>query len=246
MRGWRDAGRLLMALAVAGFGAVVIVFGDLGLIWESPAVAHRAVLAEVGGGLLLVVGLALLLPARAAAVAGLALLGLLLAKVTILCIPALVRGPAVPLNWYAPGEALAWAAGAMVFAASRGGRLTRLARYVLGVALIPIGLSHFFYLKTTAALVPPWLPLGPDWAMATGACHLAAGLALLVGIVPRLAVRLEAAMMGLFTLLVWVPAVATKPSIADDWSELCISAALTAAAWAVAANLSARPANARR
>jgi uncharacterized membrane protein len=44
------------------------------------------------------------------------------------------------------------------------------------LALIPLGLSHFVYVKLTAPLVPGWLPYHTGWAYLTGAAHLAAAL----------------------------------------------------------------------
>jgi hypothetical protein len=57
--------------------------------------------------------------------------------------------------------------------------------YVFAAALPPIGLSHLLYADATAQLVPSWLPLRHGWAYVTGAGHVAAGVAIVLGIVPR-------------------------------------------------------------
>ena len=101
-------------------------------------------------------------------------------------------------------------------------------------ALIPIGLSHIVYVKDTADLVPAWLPFRPVWAYLTGAAHIAAGLGVLFSVVPRLAATLEAAMIGLFTLLVWIPAIAAAPTTRLPWTAFFISWVIGAAAWLVA------------
>jgi hypothetical protein len=65
---------------------------------------------------------------------------------------------------------------------------------------------------------------------------MAAGAAMLVGAWARLAATLSAAQMGIFTLLIWAPAVAAPGAGADAWSEAVISWTLTAAGAVVAAS----------
>jgi uncharacterized membrane protein len=115
-----------------------------------------------------------------------------------------------------------------------GDRGVRVARLLYGLALIPFGLAHFMYVKQTAALVPRWLPAEMMWAYATGATFLAAAFAVLVNVRGRLAAALSALQIGCFTLLVWVPVIASGSANAFQWSEFGISSALTAGAWVVA------------
>ena len=57
----------------------------------------------------------------------------------------------------------------------------RIARYLLGAALIYAGVGHFTFSRLAfQAQVPPWLPLDPDFVvLASGAVEIALGLALI-------------------------------------------------------------------
>jgi uncharacterized membrane protein YphA (DoxX/SURF4 family) len=81
----------------------------------------------------------------------------------------------------------------------------------------------------------------------TGLCHIAGGIGIIVWVLPRLAAILEAIMMSLFGLLVWVPTFWTQPRPQwatppeNQWSELVVNLVLAAAAWIVATSLKDRP-----
>jgi uncharacterized membrane protein len=119
-------------------------------------------------------------------------------------------------------------------------RAVRIAQLVFGAALIPFGLAHFVYLDQTAPLVPAWLPFHTGWAYFTGAAQIAAGFGVLLGIYPRLAAAMEAAMLSAFTGLVWIPAILAAPTKQFVWSEFTISWAISAGAWVVAASMWSR------
>jgi uncharacterized membrane protein YphA (DoxX/SURF4 family) len=116
----------------------------------------------------------------------------------------------------------------------RGGRGVRLARSLYGVALPFFGLHHFVDLAGAAEAVPAWLPFGLGWAFLTGVGHVAAGIAILLGIVPRLAARLEAAMVTAFVVLVHVTGVIAAPRDSLQWTMLVVASAIGAAGWVVA------------
>jgi hypothetical protein len=59
----------------------------------------------------------------------------------------------------------------------------------------------------------------------------------LLGILPRLAARLEAAMIGVFTALVWLPGVVATPTNRLQWTAMLMSWIIAAAAWVVAEGL---------
>jgi uncharacterized membrane protein YphA (DoxX/SURF4 family) len=107
-------------------------------------------------------------------------------------------------------------------------------------------LAHFAYADYTASMVPTWLPERLGLAYLTGIGHVAAGLGIVIGILPRLAATLEAIMMSLFGLLVWVPSLfaqpppkwATPPQ--NQWSEIVVTLLLAVSAWIVATSLQDR------
>ena len=69
-----------------------------------------------------------------------------------------------------------------------GSRRTRSARTMLGVRVYGTGVEHFGYaFKETSNMVPGWIPGGRRfWAAATGVAHLAAGAAILSGVLGSL------------------------------------------------------------
>ena len=82
-------------------------------------------------------------------------------------------------------------------------------------------------------------------AYATGTGHAAAGLAILLGIRPRLAATLEALMMSSFVVLLHVPSLWAKPApdwapvARIEWIALYWASALAGSAWIIARSLRA-------
>jgi len=245
----REIGRGLFAVSFAVLGALLIGFHNFAKVWPPlalPRGSWHGLLAILCGAILLVNGLALCLP-RTARLSALILAGFLLLRM-LLEVPRIVAHPLTEANWYAVSESLVFAAGAWtIFSTAPGGGFlakfgsARFGQWLFALALPAIGLSHFFYLGQTTPLIPRWLPHHVALAYFTGAAHIAAGVGILSGVAKRLAATLEAVMVSLFTVLVWVPMVAAAPGKLFDWSELCVSAAITGAAWAVAGSLQSAP-----
>src|SRR5262249_36643634 len=126
----------------------------------------------------------------------------------------------------------AWAKRWLRFATGHNG--VRIARVLYALALIAFGLSHFFHLHLTAPLVPEWLGCPVGWAYFTGCTYLAAALAILTGVLARLAAALTALQMGLFAVLVWAPRAVAGDLSAVQWGGVVGTFALTAAAWVLA------------
>ena len=247
--------RVFFALGLIGLGVVSLVYGDFALQWQPvPAwVPGRTLLAYLSGAVLILGG-AGLLSRRTAALSSAVVFVYSLLWVLLLKVPHVVVAPQLEFNWLGLGEIAVILAGAWVlFAAEPRGEMEssrlkfatgeagmRMAQLLFGVALIPVGLSHFVYAKETIGFVPAWLPFRPGWAYLTGAGHIAAGLGVLVGFVPRLAALLEAGMIGVFTALVWVPLLVTAPASQLNWTGFLISWTIAAAAWVVAGSFKSK------
>jgi uncharacterized membrane protein len=120
----------------------------------------------------------------------------------------------------------------------------RVARGLFGAACLVYGIAHFAYAAYSLPFVPTWLPARVPLLYATGVFHAAAGAALIIGILPRLAARLEATMIILFGVLVWLPSYFVNPTpkwagnLQNQWSETIVTFLLAGVAFLIAESLS--------
>lgn len=241
-------GSHVFGLSAVALGLVGLIWGDFANVWQPvPAtVPHRALFAYIYAALLLLAGVALQF--RPAARVG------AIALAVLYCLPAALWArrvfefPGMIGTWGGLAEELALIAAAIaifVFLTERpsgAAKLaSRIAAVVFGFCFITIGAEHFLALKETAAMVPHWIPPnGRFWAMFTGSAHVIAGLAIISGVLALVAARLLTAMIVVFGVLVWLPAVYAQPHVHMMWSANAINFALLAAAWAMADSIAAR------
>ena len=240
--------RALFAAVMIGLGIIGLIYGNSALIWEPirktlpgrPVIIYLCAVIEIGSGIGLLLRPSVILACRV-------LFPFLLLWMALLKLPGLFLAPHVMVSWEAFGEIAATSAGGWCLFAAHAGTWEqwhlkfaigesgiRAARLLLVAALPMIGLSHFVYHDLTASLVPKWMRFPLGWTYLTGAGSLAAAAGMLFGVYPRLAANLEAAMLWIITLLVWVPRVASMPRDQGDWTEFFISSAIATGTWVVA------------
>ena len=242
-----SASHVDFALVMIGLGILGLIKGDFVAVWQPvpKGVPAREVLVYFAALVSLASGIGLLVRNTAALAARVLLASLLLWfllwRIYPLFIATFVEGTWsmghtlvmeaavwVLFVWFATD----WDQQRLRFAT--GDKGLRIARVLFAIGLIPFGYAHFAFVKRTAEMVPGWLPGHLFWAYFTGITFIVAAVAVIIGVFARLAVALTALQMGLFTLLVWVPRVATGTLNAFEWGEVVASVALTAAAWVVA------------
>jgi uncharacterized membrane protein len=253
-------GHALFGTSVAGIALLCLVCGNFApMVDPLPASFPWATAWEFALGALLLAASAGLFFARTALasiwVVGVCELGWAVARARPLFGKFLTVS-----SWYGLAEALGPLMGAWtlyaVFRRQRGfptgkahdgDRALHVTRRIFGAACVVYGAAHFAYATYTAAMVPAWLPAPMGLVYFTGACHAAAGLGLLFGILPRLMVTLEAAMICVFGVVVWLPSFFLQPmppwapSRQVQWSETLLTFLLAASAWIIAASLQSAP-----
>jgi uncharacterized membrane protein YphA (DoxX/SURF4 family) len=231
-------------LAAILLGLPALILGDFAAMGlpVPPATPGYPILLYASATLLVLAGLALQLR-RTALPASLALTLFFAVTLLILHVPQVAAAPATWVSYEGVAEMLAMTlGGALAFAATadgpRAARLRRIAPYLFGACLVVFGISEFVYARFTAAMVPAWLPPSQlFWVWATGGAQIATGLAVLSGVLDRLAAILLTFMYLIFGLLVHLPRVIADPHSAGAWGEHGVNLVLAGAAWLLADTL---------
>jgi uncharacterized membrane protein len=229
------------------YGVAAIMMGVAGLLWADfatgglriPATLPGRVLLAYAVGVLLIAGGVLINWRRvwgAALLAAIFGIGFLLVDLVPLVMHASMFD-----YWEAIAEPLALTMAGLIAFAAPSSRLSRIATYVFGACLLVFGTAHFVFAKFSATFVPSYLPPNQMfWVYLTGVAAIAAGLALLSGILALLAARLLTVMYVLFGILVHTPIVLGPHPNHGNWIEFMVNLALAGAAWIVADTLAAR------
>jgi len=239
--------RVVFALTLVGLGMIGLIGGGFGPGWEPvpESLPARQGLAYLCDLIYLGCGIGLLLQ-PAAKVAARVLFIFLLLWLVVLRLPWLVIDPQVNTWWPASSTSIILAVAWMLYASLADDRAegdrgffvgeagVRVARIIFGLGLIPIGLAHFLYLEATAPLVPEWLIWPVFWSYFTGAAFIAAGLGVIIGVLPRLATALVTLQLFLLTFVVWTPRIIAGTMSPFQWNEFVVSILLTVCAWVVA------------
>jgi uncharacterized membrane protein len=244
MPGLVRLGRVLLGAGVISLGVIGIIFKDFMLEWsQAPAwlPAHTA-FAYLHGAILIVCGVALLLgkSVRPAAL----LLGVVWLIWALLCVPLVIatwRGRAG-----LEAELLGMTSGIFLLAVLSTPTVNRtqvlVCQYAFGLCMPVYGLVHFLYPAAVASWVPGWLPGHLFWAYFTGVAHCAAGVAILTGVLARLATKLFAIMISLWIFLMHIERVAATPHDRHEWTTLFIAVVICGAAWVLAGSYTESPA----
>jgi len=241
-------GTILFSFGLGGLGVLTLIYDDFAMAWQPvpPWVPHREILAYLSGALLLCCSGGAFFRLTAS-LATLVLTLFVFSWLLLLQVPRVASDPSNEGMWLGFGETLLLGSGGWVLfvsgAIDEGGHWGRFVpgephlragRLIFAAALPLIGLSHFSYSALTASMVPAWLPGHLFFAYLTGAGHIAAGVGILLGLLPGLAASLEATMITLFVLLLHLPGITSHPRDRLQWTMFFIATAYAGSAWAVA------------
>jgi hypothetical protein len=232
-------GRIVFGASAILFGVVLGIWHDVDA-WQSLHRILRLPMGDVIGDVLmvaLIVGSVLLIATRAVRI-GAGIVIVVLAICSIACIPGIFAAPKIYAQYGSFFEQFSILSGAIALYAaseldpSRAATLNTVARIGYGLSVVSFTLMQAIYFGVTAGFVPKWIPPNQTfWAGLTTVAFALAAIAILLNIRARLALALTAAMIAIFGLLVWVPALVAHPQSHNNWSEFALNLMIMAAAW---------------
>jgi len=232
MPGLAKLGRYFFALAVLGFGLILL----LHLI--SPAipaggfpfmVTGRFWAWIIGGGFVVTgVGMAIEKHAKWSAML---LGGVMFLRTAIVCVPGVFATPRNPNAWGGVFELLGVCGIALVIA---GGPMAKLGQVFFAVPLVGFGIQHFMYASFVANLVPSWIPGRLFWAYFVGVALCASAISILTGIYVRVACVLLGLMFFSWVLILHLPRAFASPHTGPEWTSTFNALAMAGGALIIA------------
>jgi uncharacterized membrane protein len=244
-------GRTFYAIAMLGFGALHLGYGDFVtrvVPWWPAAIPGRTLWAYALGVLLVLAGGALLVDRRTVTVAALLGTGFLISFL-LLGVPFAADDSPLGGRWTVAAKALALSGGgflvarASTVAADRGTsrsdgvlqRIWLLGPWFFAGFLVLCGVQHFIHVAFVVTLVPAWIPGALFWTYGAGVALIAGGLGLLVPATARLAGLLSGVMIFSWVFLVHIPrAAGTFPETTGETTAVFEAVAMSGIAWLAA------------
>jgi uncharacterized membrane protein YphA (DoxX/SURF4 family) len=242
-------GGYIYGLAAIGSGICALAWHNFDALGNVP---HRAIFIYILATIEILGGVAVLWPRTAGA--GAVAVGAVYLTFALLAVPAIIGHPLVYNGFGNFFEQFSFVSGAVIvyacsssIASARSLGLARFGYYSFAICVVSFALEQLFYLSATASLVPKWIPPGQTfWAWATTVAFALASIALLTGLMARLASQLTTAMIFSFGLLVWLPRLFADPHHFVNWSESIETLGIAASAWIVADYLGQRDSGSTR
>jgi uncharacterized membrane protein YphA (DoxX/SURF4 family) len=246
-------GRVLFALGFIALGVESLLLATPVMrleLWPK-TYPDTAPVAYASGLVVLTAGVAILVPRLGAGIIAI----VTLVWTLTLHLPHLLQTITHGDYWSGTAECFAVFSAAWVLSARAApGFLDRIAalgipygRICFGLSLLVFGAMHFIYHDFTASFIPAWIPFRPFLAIATGVAHCAAGLAILSGVLGRLAATLAGIMYGSWVLILHIPrALLHIPADAAvnppfEWNGVFVATILCGGALAVAESFARKP-----
>lgn len=243
-----NSGRLLFAIALAGFGIIQFVTGSMPgeFMPLRDTMEGKAILAYLTGTIFIAVAICIplnLVPKISATLAGVVFSLLLLYP----RLPALVSNIYDPAEWVASMETLSFACGGFILAATMPGdsvimlkwsnairMIAVTSRYMFAIAILVFGIQHIMYEKFILTLIPGWIPGKLFWSHIVKIAFLGAGLSIILNVRARLASFLLGIMFLGWVLIVHIPGVSSRPNLESEWTSLFVALAMSGISFTIA------------
>jgi uncharacterized membrane protein len=246
MKNLTTIGRFLFALAILAFAIQHFIYAGSGNGLGPPWTTENHLLA-CGMGIVLLAAAAGMATGKQLQGAAVIVGAVSFARGVIFDFPKIMTSPHNPGPWTSGFELFAIAAASFILATltmstadanragSPRGMLFQSGRVLFAAALVVFGIQHLLYGHFVATLIPDWIPARVFWAYFIGVDFIAAALAIVSGMVARLAGTLLGTMFLLWVLILHAPRVVRALHNGNEWTSMFVALAMSGAAFIVAA-----------